>query len=647
MSHWPDFLPPPLFLDWETHTDTGYDVKKLGQTAYLADARYFEQVVSVVDPVANTAELIWDVDIPDYMNELRTHDRTCVAHNTFFDGKIAKLKHGKRFAAYACTMAMGRALLRHHTPGFSLAAMYKSVFGREIEKGAVDDVKGFREIPDEMRKMFGGYCLEDSVAMSHLFYVLCKKFPDNQWWHMDWCLRNHIEPALVVGIDACKDFLVEYERESEMLYSQFGRTQEDFSSAKKFAHVLAFDGGMFDSVNQVGNFDGTPIPTTINAKQVERHAFSKKDEGFIKAVLESEDATIRELGKLRLRAASSSEPAQSRNLQAVHAHTGGDLSMALNFSGCATHRVSGNGDTCGINGLAIKRGSLMRNALKAPRGYEILSLDMSAFELGICRYMAQDTNSIKALSRKDGDLYVDFAKVVYKDPSLTKNDKDERDVGKVSELQCQYNSGAATLRSQLLANGAPLSIREAQRIVQAFRHKMHQPLYDYWQLFGRYIRNMARSGDPFEVANAPFLQIEAGGIRLPTGLKLHFPDLQQRQGDWTYRKTLGKGFTRDKLYGGKAMQYCCQALANCIIQEKKRAVARHTGLRIVHEVYDDLSVRVPKGFTQKSIDEITEIAVAPVSFWPELPLSCEYGTPAPSWGECDKSIKVWGPQFDD
>lgn len=219
------------------------------------------------------------------------------------------------------------------------------------------------------------------------------------------------------------------------------------------------------------------------------------------------------------------------------------------------------------------------------------------------------------------------------------------DYGGALVANCQYNSGHKTLRSQLLEKGADVTLGEAKELVRVFRHVKHPDLYRYWGTFGSYIPRMRNPRtQPFEVKNAPFLQIEYGGIRLPNDLLLPFPDLKQRGGDWSYRATLGAAYTREKIYGGKLMQYCCQALANVIIQQIKRKIARDPRVRPVHEVYDDVTSLIPVDYPLADIEALMQSIVEPLAWWPELPLSLEWGV-GKSWGACEKETKVYGPQI--
>lgn len=647
MDDWPSFLPPPYLADFETYTASGYNLKKLGTVPYVADRRFFVQCLAWADPETKTNGVLWhDDDIQAHLDSIDTANRTLVCHNTLFDGKIMREEYGKRFGVYVCTQAMARALIRHLTMGFSLDAVHECLFGHRIKDDTLAEMVGIREVPPELRPKYGRYAMRDVVAMLKILLAFLPEFPDKQWWHMDWTMQQFINPVMKIDVEACDQFIEHYTEESHELYGKYDAIDKQFTSSEKFAKLLVKHGNMFDPLAVVGKPKRPRIPIVQGAKTI-RYDFNKKSEPFISQILESDEPTIRELGQLRLRAASSSELAQARSLKEVADLTKNTFALGVNYSGTATHRISGNGGACGVNVLAIKRGSLMRNSLKAPGGTKMLSFDMSAFELGICRFLAQDRPSMAALLHREGDIYVDFARVAYRDPTITKKtNPDAREVGKTSELQLQYNSGAKTLRSQLLEKGAHVTLGEAKDLVHIFRNVQHRALTRYWGTFGNYIPRMQRNGlKPFAVQNAPFLQIESGGIRLPSGLKLNFPDLRKRGGDWTYQKTIGQTFTRDKIYGGKLMQYCCQSLANVIIQEIKRDVAREygaSGLRVVHEVYDDLTMVVPVSFLDSDVENIMERAVQPLTWWPELPLSLEWGM-GPSWGECKKENVVYGP----
>lgn len=645
MKAWPKFMAPPLFVDFETYREGKYSLRSMTTAEYIADDRFFVQAMAYWDPVEKRKGVLFhDEDISGFLDEIDTHRRTLVCHNTQFDGKIMSEHYGLEFRAYVCTLTMARGVLRHLVPGFSLDAIFEHYTGRKLKDDTLGEMEGIREVPEEMRAKYGTYALNDVKGMIFILSKMIEEYPDTQWWHMDWAIRKFVHADMVIDEEACEVFLQEYDAESAEICARWGAEPKEFTSAAKFATLLALKGRMWDPIKELGNLNGPRVPTVVNKNGDTRYDMSKKSEKFIVNVLESERPSIRELGAARVRFASSAERKMGEDLIRVSRATK-KFALGVNSSGTATHRLSGSSDLCGINVLAMKRGSTLRRALRAKAGYKMLSLDMSAFELGICRFLAQDVSAMAILTSRTADLYMDFARMAFRDPEmLREGNEDKRDIGKTSELQLQYNSGASTLRSQLLEKGVHITMQEAQRLVKVFRHSAHPELYAYWQTFGGYLSRMARNSNPIPVKNAPFLQVEPGGIRLPNDMMIRFPDLKQRQGDWSYQKTLGAGFTRDKIYGGKAMQYCCQSLANVIIQEKKRAVTRETGFDVCHEVYDDITTLLPLSAGQDAIDAITEIAVRPLTWWPELPLSCEWGVGG-SWGDCKKDNKVYGPQI--
>lgn len=649
MNAWPDFLGKVIVIDVETSFASDYNLKKQNTVEYIRDSRFFVQAMAWSTPHnGRSGVLFHDEDIQLFFDHLATEDYTLVCHNAHFDGKLIAEHYGVRFKHYVCTLAMARALLCNYCPGYSLDAIYHYLFQQHVKDDTLDLLKGHREVPRELRKQVGLYVMRDVLATVDVFESLSERMPDKQWWHMDWTLRQFINPAFEIDTGEVDQFIAEYEADDVKLYGQYGKTKKDFASSAKFAALLREHGEMYDVLTgENSEHQHLPsVPIVAGAGGKLRYDFSSKSERFIRDVLESANPEIRQLGQLRLRAASSSELAQAHALKSIAQITGSPFPLGVNYSGCVTHRLSGSSGVCGVNVLAFKRGSRMRNALRAPGGYRVLSFDMSAFELGICRFLSQDKPSMRVLVSKEGDLYLDFAKLVFRNDALTKHaDGAKRDVGKTSELQLQYNSGAKTLRKQLIARGAEISAPQARDITNTFRHTAHPALYAYWQQFGHYIGLMARSAQPVEVKHAPFLQIEPGGIRLPSNMLLTFPNLKKVSGEWTYQKTVGNKLIRDKLYGGKAMQYCCQALANVIIQEKKREIARHCNVRIAHEVYDDVTMIVARDFKEREIDEVMALAVESVPWWPALPLSLEWGI-GESWGGCDKSNRVYGEQFE-
>ena len=130
------------------------------------------------------------------------------------------------------------------------------------------------------------------------------------------------------------------------------------------------------------------------------------------------------------------------------------------------------------------------------------------------------------------------------------------------------------------------------------------------------------------------LQVDPGkgGVLLPSGLYLRYPELQAEQEErglqFTYKTREGP----KKIYGGKVVENICQAIARCIIGEQMLKIPKE--YKVVLTVHDSIVCCVPE--TEVSDAQVSiEKCMRWIPEWAEgLPLDCESGV-GDSYGDCE------------
>lgn len=671
----------PFYCDFETFTGTGYSLSNLSVVQYVKDKRFFIQCMSYACPITGEHGVVWHDDpsstgdpIADKLNELDLEDRSLVCHNTVFDGFILAECFGLWFSQYICTQSMAQTLLRHRSAGFSLDAVHEFLTGEKGKPHEITpaDLRNNRKIEDpETRERYTEYAYSDIVSLMRVFKDMAPLLPDGEWWHMDWAMLQMVDPQFILDKKELDLFAETTAKEIQAEFDKVGISRTVFRSNPQFAELLNKKFNMMDPLKL--SFDGATgargqtaanfmleryaaprdlsrgntarksIPVKLNPKGKYTYAFAKTDVVFKERILESDDPELREFGRLRLLASSSQEESQAKKLTAHYGLLDDNLMpLSVKHSGTHTHRLAASGGDCGINCLAIKRGSPMRRVLRAREGHKVFSLDKQAFELRICRWLVQDKNSMQELIKHDADLYSVFAAEVFGIPREEVT-SDQRQVGKTSELQLQYQSGAKTLLNKLVMAGInDIDLKGAEQIVHKFRKVLHRQLSNYWYYcHNTVLPRMAHDDDVFELKNAPFITYSKNHIQLPDGNKMFYPNLRNRSGNFEYDTFKGRAPLRDEIYGGNLMQHCCQALAAVIIKQKKRAVSEQMGWRCAHEVYDDLTFIVPAATKIRELEEACALVCEPLGWWPELPLACEWGV-GDSWGSVEKNRMTYG-----
>jgi hypothetical protein len=114
-----------------------------------------------------------------------------------------------------------------------------------------------------------------------------------------------------------------------------------------------------------------------------------------------------------------------------------------------------------------------------------------------------------------------------------------------------------------------------------------------WKEAGRAL-NALMAGQTAPIGRDGVLVVDTDGIKLPNGLYIKYPRLRtQAQGDrqeMVYDTKKGRATIPTRIYGGKAVENVCQALARIVIGEQMLMVARK--LPVVMTVHDAVGALV-------------------------------------------------------
>ena len=251
----------------------------------------------------------------------------------------------------------------------------------------------------------------------------------------------------------------------------------------------------------------------------------------------------------------------------------------------------------------------------------ICGADLSNIELRLGLWLAGQTDAVQALA-EGRDLYKVFAAEVY---CIGYDDvnKQQRQVGKVSNLSLIYGTGPAKLRDALrIMGGVTLPLDEVKPVVRMYRDR-YQDVVDAWQQGEQALMAMVNNQSMPLLNPSCGLVVEgAKGIRLPSGMHLQFPNLtrttdEKGKAQWTFQS---KGVDTH-VYGAKVFQGLTQAVARCIMADGIRRLNKRYPVRLtVHDsVYWVVKESEAEEALQFGIDAITK----PVSYCPGLPLAAE------------------------
>ena len=536
-----------------------------------------------------------------------------LCHNTLFDGAIISWLFDIQPRVYADTLCIARALHGVEVGG-SLHVLSKryniGTKGTEILNAVGKRREDFT--PEELSR-YGDYCVNDVELTYKLFMLMGKNFPKQEMRIIDMTLRMFTEPMLDLDIGLLQEHLENTIKIKEDLIESSGVTREQLMSNPKFAELLV-------SMNV-----DPPMKTSLTTGK-ETYAFAKSDEGF-KALQEHEDPRVQALVTARLGTKSTLE--ESRTERFIGIAKRGLIPIPVRYYAAHTGRWGGD-DKINIQNLPSRgaNGKKLKSSIIAPVGYTLVDCDSSQIEARVLAWLAGEDDLVKAFANNE-DVYVKMAAKIYhvKEKDVT---KEQRFVGKSTILGAGYGMGAVRFAEQLGAFGTKIEVDEARRIIQIYRDSNWR-IAQFWRECQNMLVSMSR-GETGAVGTNNLLTYRDNSIKLPSGLRMRYGDLEYEQGErgleFSYMTRRG----RTRIYGGKVTENVCQAIARCIMGEQMLAIAKR--YKPVLTVHDSVVCCVPDDELDEARQYI-EGCMSTTPSWAEgMPITCESGI-GKSYGDCE------------
>jgi DNA polymerase I-like protein with 3'-5' exonuclease and polymerase domains len=608
-------------IDFETFYDTGFSLSRMTTEEYIQDDQF--QVIGVAIKI-NDDKTEWYIgdDCAKALAEIDWANSMLLCHNTQFDGAILKWYYGFEPAGYFDTLSIARALHGINAGGSLKALAERYKLG---EKGTeVVDAKGMRleDFPEHQLRQYGVYCKNDVKLTYDLFKVISMGFPIDELKLIDITLKMFISPTLQLDTEILKIRLQEVKQGKTLLLEGLMKklacdsaeaVRKKLASNKQFAELLC----------QMG----VPCPMKISPTTgKETYALAKNDTGFM-ALTEHEDIFIQELCNVRLGTKSTMEEARIERFISIATRNNNQLPIPLKYYGAHTGRWAGI-DKVNFQNLPSrdKKKKALKNAILPPDGHVIMNVDSSQIEARILVWLAGQHDVVEQF-RKGEDVYSVFASKVF-NREVSKKTPTERFIGKTCVLGLGYGTGAKKLQHTLKTSppGADLSDQECQRIVKVYRDVNHEVI-KLWDKCDKALKFMASwpEGKPFYyLDNRKSILVTPGGLRLPNGLYIYYPDLEWKtdesvRGGYVYKSRHGQV----NIWGGAMVENVVQALARIVVGEQMIAINER--YKPVLTVHDAIICTAPKDEAQEALDFLmAEMSKAPA--WAEgLPITCEGG----------------------
>jgi DNA polymerase len=594
-----------LTIDFETYYDQQYSLSKMTTEEYVRDPRF--EVIGVSVKV-DDAKAVWfsgaKEKVRGFLKLFDWDDAVAVAHNAVFDMAILNWHFDIRPKRIADTLSMARAI--HGTEvGGSLKAL-----ATHYQLGAkgteVLNALGKRRLdftPDDLAR-YGNYCINDVDLTHKLFGQLAAGFPLVELKLIDLTIRMFSEPVLELDRWALVAHLAKVKGMKSQLLGKALITKENLMSNPQLAETLRSLG-----------VEPPMKVSPANGKQT--YAFAKNDEEF-KALLEHKNPIVQAIVAARLGVKSTLE--ETRTQRFIDIASRGTLPIPLRYYAAHTGRWGGDDK---VNMQNLPRKSALKKAVLAPEGYTFIDCDSSQIEARTLAWLAGQNDLVAAFDAGE-DVYKIMASSIYGVPIEEVND-DQRFVGKTTILGAGYGMGPDKFKAQLKTFNVDLDLEECARIIRVYRETYPQiPLL--WREAGEALDAMANNQTaPLGLAGV-LTVCGTDGIKLPNGLSLKYPNLR-----WTYNAKMkpemlydqkkGKAIIPTRIYGGKAVENICQALARIVIGEQMLMIARR--YRVVMTVHDAVGSLAPTEEAEEARKHVEACMRIRPKWAAQLPLNCE------------------------
>jgi len=641
----------PVYIDMESFWSVTHTLSRMTNIEYVMHPE--TEIISMCMKVGNQgAAMVYfgEDEIKKALSMVDWSRSMVIGHNmSGFDALILKWRFDISPKMWGCTLAMARSRYNADVGG-SLGKLVAH-FKEELEAMGISGVKDqsalvntkgkhLKDFTKEEIKAMAVYNKDDTEQCAGLFKILARDFPAKELLQIDLTTRMLVDPQFEVDQGLLRTTLASVQEEK--LRSLKELTDLLMSKEEQVVHVLEtgsqlaeFTKAQLMSAAKFGEIltkRGVEIPMKASPSNPGKMipALSKTDEAFL-ALEEHEDPVVAMAVTARLEAKSTLLETRIAKFLSAAKDCWGFIPMPLRYAGAATTgRWSGEifnpQNLPRIDPTKPKLSDALRNSLRAPKGFTVVTSDSSGIELRVNHFLWQVQSSM-ALFRADpakADLYRQFAASLYQ-IALADVTKNQRQIGKIAHLGLGFGAGAATFqRIAKMMGGVDMDLDEATDVTNKWREE-YDEIYQGWRTCHNALKAI-HSGN--EQAIDPWGLCKTGKdhIALPSGRKIWYPGLHQEnvggKSEWWY----GTGRNRARIYAGKIDENIVQALARDVLADVVRTMWTKHKVRPCLLVHDEYVCIVRTEQADEVVAQLDEAMRAPTAWWPELVKWSESGT---------------------
>jgi DNA polymerase len=612
-------------IDFESYYASDYTLNRMSTIDYILDPR-FQLIMAAVKEDHQPSETFVGIEaVRERLSRIDWDNSAMLSHNCVFDAGIMSWRLGIEPALYLDTFSMARALTHHKLGSSSLAKVAEHLGlppkGQEVHSAKGWGLADFQANPEALMA-YRSYCRHDNELCRMIFDRFMTVFPTSELPVIDMTVRMFCAPQVMLDPHVLAEHLAEVRARKAQMLARVGHLDPCvFSSNPQFAALL--------------ERHGVEVPRKVSpATGEETWALAKNDRAFKELCSDPEQPEeVQTLLAVRVGSKSTQEETRTEKMLALSLkHWPDNLGQGwapvpLRYFGAHTGRFSGSD---GFNWQNFKRGSRIREAIKAPEGYRIVHRDSSQIEARVNAWLA-DCESLLEAFRQGRDIYSEFASEAYA-RTITRADKLARHVGKTVILGSGYGMGAERMRHTLFIGQGGISVEvsdeEAAALVSLYRAR-YPEIPQLWNKCDQLARSLMVGSSVSTPYIKDCIKTAPEAIWLPNGLPLNYRNLRKQvitntRSEMVYDDPYD---TPRKLFGGKITENLCQALARIVITEIMTRVKASSDSVPFLTTHDSLDYCVPEDEAE-AMDALLEAEFARAPVWaPGLPLASEGG-----WG---------------
>jgi DNA polymerase len=263
--------------------------------------------------------------------------------------------------------------------------------------------------------------------------------------------------------------------------------------------------------------------------------------------------------------------------------------------------------------------SCIRGMFVPTPGYEMFVTDFAAIEARLVMWLAGEQVGVDMFTAQDKDpnipdIYVMMARQIYKNNTITKKNKTERQLGKQAILASGYGMGQPRFITTCESYGIPCTEELAAKAVQGYRSMFRRVVQFWYDTETEAKKAVLTPGKSFQVGKVLwYLDGEFLRCKLPSGrtLAYHYPTVENGELKFWAVNSVTKKYWQEHTWGGTLVENCTSAIARDIMVESMLQFASQ-GFRILFTVHDELVLEALAG--TKTTEDVLRI-VRTVPSW--------------------------------